>query len=442
MAVNLSKGQVVSINDQMCLLGIPSLRNAAVALGWDCNRRGSSMDLDAWALAANVQGQIVTKKEIVYFGNKRGLNGCIVHSGDNLTGAGDGDDETIYMDLDNIPMEYNSILVGVTIYRGKQKRQSFGDVRNAFIRLYDRTTGIELFRYADGFNRELSRCISMFFGVFYREFGVWKFKALGRGNDAERISSIPNILGLAGMAAMLLPLSMQSNGNIDNSNYVNGYVDNSQSYTENTNNQENSQGGKKVMAVNLSKGAKVSLAKVAADAGMPGLTKVVIGLGWDTNRYDGGHAFDLDAAAFMQGANNKVRSEEDFIFYNHKMGPGIEHTGDNRTGEGDGDDEQIKIDLAQIPADVQRISFTVTIDQAVERGQSFGMVENSYVRVLDEVTGTELIRYDLGEDYSVETAVVVAELYRHNGEWKFNAVGSGFQGGLAALCGNFGINIE
>ena len=197
------------------------------------------------------------------------------------------------------------------------------------------------------------------------------------------------------------------------------------------------------MAVSLSKGGKVSLAKVAADAGISGgLTKIMVGLGWDVNRYDGGADFDLDAAAFMLAGTGKVRSSDDFIFYNQKVGPGVEHMGDNRTGEGEGDDEVINVDLNAIPADIEKISFTVTIDQAEARKQNFGMVENSYIRVVDAASGTELIRYDLGEDFSVETAVVVADLYRHGGEWKFNAIGSGFSGGLAALCANFGVDIS
>lgn len=194
------------------------------------------------------------------------------------------------------------------------------------------------------------------------------------------------------------------------------------------------------MSVSLSKGQKVSLAKVASDAGVSSLTKVIVGLGWDVNRYDGGADFDLDAAAFMLGANGKVRSDADFIFYNNKNGAGVTHTGDNRTGAGDGDDEQIAVDLTAVPLDVEKIAFTVTIDQAESRGQNFGMVENSFIRIVDEATGTELLKYDLGEDYSIETAVVVAELYRNNGEWKFNAIGSGFQGGLGALCANYGID--
>ncbi len=196
------------------------------------------------------------------------------------------------------------------------------------------------------------------------------------------------------------------------------------------------------MAVSLTKGSKVSLAKVAADAGIQGgLNKIMVGLGWDVNKYDGGAQFDLDASVFMTGASGKVEKDSNFVFYNNKKAPGVEHLGDNRTGEGDGDDEVIKIELNAIEADVQKIGFTVTIDQADARGQNFGMVENSYIRVVDEATGTELIRYDLGEDFSVETAVVTAELYRHNGEWKFNAIGSGFSGGLAALCRNYGLEV-
>lgn len=194
------------------------------------------------------------------------------------------------------------------------------------------------------------------------------------------------------------------------------------------------------MAVSLSKGGKVSLAKAAADAGVTNLTNVTAGLGWDTNRYDGGAQFDLDAAAFLLAANGKVRTDADFIFYNNKNGTGVTHTRDNRTGEGDGDDEQIIINLNEVPSDIEKIAFTVTVDQAVQRNQNFGMVENSFIRIFDTVSGTELIHYDLGEDYSIETAVVVGGLYRSNGGWKFNAVGSGFQGGLAALCANFGVN--
>lgn len=192
------------------------------------------------------------------------------------------------------------------------------------------------------------------------------------------------------------------------------------------------------MAISLQKGQKIDLTKTN-----PGLKKILIGLGWDINKYDGGGDFDLDAAAFLLGANGKVSSDEDFVFYKnlkHKSGS-VEHLGDNLTGAGEGDDEQIKIDLSKVPANVDKIDFTVTIYDADARKQKFGQVENAYIRVINDETGVELIRYDLGEDFSIETAVVVGEIYRNKGEWKFNAVGSGWSGGLAALCRNYGIDV-
>ncbi|MBE6876485.1 MAG: TerD family protein [Ruminococcus sp.] len=192
------------------------------------------------------------------------------------------------------------------------------------------------------------------------------------------------------------------------------------------------------MAVSLMKGQKVDLTK-----GNPGLSKLIVGLGWDVNRYDGGADFDLDAAAFLLDANGKVTSDADFVFYNNLMhaSGSVEHTGDNLTGEGEGDDEVIKVDLSKVPANISKIDFTVTIYDAETRCQNFGQVSNAYIHVLDETNGKELIRFDLGEDFSVETAIVVGELYRHNGEWKFNAIGSGFAGGLYALGKNFGVNV-
>ena len=192
------------------------------------------------------------------------------------------------------------------------------------------------------------------------------------------------------------------------------------------------------MPINLSKGQKVDLTK-----GNPGLKKLMVGLGWDVNAFDTGADFDLDASAFMLGENGKCPTEKEFVFsgnLEHKRGS-VKHMGDNLTGEGDGDDEQIQIDLSKVPSNVVRIAVTVTIYDAEGRRQNFGQVSNSFIRIVDEVTNTELIHYDLGEDFSIETAVVVGELYRHNGGWKFNAIGSGFQGGLAALCGHYGIEV-
>lgn len=192
------------------------------------------------------------------------------------------------------------------------------------------------------------------------------------------------------------------------------------------------------MPVSLQKGQKVSLTK-----DNPGLTKVVVGLGWDVNQFDTGSDFDLDAAAFMLGENGKVSAQEDFVFYGNLKHPsgGVEHMGDNLTGEGEGDDEQIKVNLSMVPANITKIVFTATIYEAEQRRQNFGQVNNAFIRIYNEANGEELLRYDLGEDFSIETAAVFGELYKNGSEWKFNAIGSGYQGGLAALCANYGVQV-
>ena len=193
------------------------------------------------------------------------------------------------------------------------------------------------------------------------------------------------------------------------------------------------------MPVSLQKGQKVSLTK-----DNPGLKKVVVGLGWDVNAFDTGGDFDLDAVAFLLGDSGKVADSDDFVFYRnltHSSGS-VVHQGDNLTGIGDGDDEQIKVDLSKVPDSVTKIAFTVTIYEAEQRRQNFRQVNNAFIRIYNEETGEEMIRYDLGEDFSIETAAVFGELYKNAGEWKFNAIGNGFQGGLAALCANFGVEVE
>ena len=191
------------------------------------------------------------------------------------------------------------------------------------------------------------------------------------------------------------------------------------------------------MAVSLSKGSNVSLSKEA-----PGLTTVNIGLGWDTRATDGS-GFDLDASVFIVNETGKVRSDSDFVFYNNKAGAdgAVTHQGDNTTGEGDGDDEVVVVNLDKLPADVAKMNFCVTIHEADARKQSFGMVTNAYIRVVNATGGAEIARYDLSEDASTETAMIFGELYRHGGEWKFKAIGQGFAGGLAPLAKSFGVNM-
>ena len=191
------------------------------------------------------------------------------------------------------------------------------------------------------------------------------------------------------------------------------------------------------MPVSLSKGGNVSLSKEA-----PGLSNIVIGLGWDTRSTDGSD-FDLDASMFVLKEDNKVRSDSDFIFYNNKTGAdgAVEHLGDNLTGEGEGDDEQIKVNLNAVPQDVANLAVGVTIHEADTRRQNFGMVSNAFIRVVNGADNSEIARYDLSEDASTETAMVFGEVYRRGSEWKFKAVGQGFQGGLGPLARNYGVNV-
>lgn len=193
------------------------------------------------------------------------------------------------------------------------------------------------------------------------------------------------------------------------------------------------------MPISLQKGQKVSITK-----GNPGLTNVVVGLGWDINKFDTGGAFDLDTAAFLLTDSGRVSTQDDFIFFGNLKHPTgcVQHLGDNLTGAGDGDDEQIKINLSLVPSSITKIALTVTIYDAEVRSQNFGQVNNAFIRIYNEVTGDEILRYDLGEDFSIETAAVFGELYKYGDEWKFNAIGSGYQGGLAALCNNYGIEVE
>ena len=191
------------------------------------------------------------------------------------------------------------------------------------------------------------------------------------------------------------------------------------------------------MGISLNKGGNVSLSKTD-----PSLKNVIVGLGWDARPTDGAD-FDLDASAFMVKDDGKVRSDSDFIFYNQMKSTcgSVEHTGDNRTGAGDGDDEAVIVLLDKVPADVQRIVFCVTIHEADLRKQNFGQVSHAFVRVVNKDSNNEVARYDLSEDASIETAMIFGEIYRHSGEWKFKAVGQGYAGGLAALAKQYGIDV-
>ncbi|AZB91238.1 TerD family protein [Acinetobacter sp. IRS14] len=191
------------------------------------------------------------------------------------------------------------------------------------------------------------------------------------------------------------------------------------------------------MAISLTKGGNVSLTKEA-----PGITKTTVGLGWNPRVTDG-VAFDLDAIAFLVNENGKVRADNDFIFFNNlKSSDGsVVHNGDNRTGEGHGDDETLSVDLSMVPADVSKVIFAVTIYDGQTRNQNFGQVANAYIRVSNNAGGSEIARYDLSEDSSTETAMIFGELYKHGSEWKFRAIGQGFAGGLGPLAASYGVAV-
>lgn len=191
------------------------------------------------------------------------------------------------------------------------------------------------------------------------------------------------------------------------------------------------------MAISLSKGGNVNLSKEA-----PGLNKIVVGLGWDARATDGA-AFDLDASAFLVKLDGKVRADSDFCFYNNKTvaDGAVQHMGDNLTGEGEGDDECVKVELGKIPADLDKVVFAVTIHEAETRKQNFGQVSHAYIRIVNEQGGQEIARYDLSEDASTETAMIFGEIYRVGTDWKFKAVGQGFVGGLGPLASSFGVSV-
>jgi tellurium resistance protein TerD len=191
------------------------------------------------------------------------------------------------------------------------------------------------------------------------------------------------------------------------------------------------------MAVSLTKGGNVSLSRAA-----PALKKIIVGLGWEA-RVTTGDDYDLDVSAFLLSETGKVKSDNDFIFYNQLLSRcgSVEHNGDNRTGAGDGDDETMTVDLEKVPVSVRRIVFCVTIDDAERRRQNFGQVSDSFMRIVNLESDTEIARFDLTEDYSTETAMIFGEIYRHNDEWKFKAVGQGFDGGLESMCKQFGVTV-
>lgn len=404
MSISLTKGGTLSLSKSA-----PGLQSVFVGLGWDVRQQeptktgsaikdmwssvrrsvtgGHAFDLDAFAFLVNDEGVIPSKNFIVYYGNLTAEGEAVKHLGDNLTGEGAGDDETVLVSLNQLQSNIQRIVFAVIIYHAKSRGQNFGMVQNAFIRIVNKDGNAELARY--NLSQNLDQETALIFGELYREGNEWHFRAIGEG-------------------------------------FVGGLNELRQRF-------EQPQTG-----VSLTRGANMSLTQ--AD---PGLSQIAVGLSWDA-RVTTGDAFDLDASAFLLGDNNKVLSDSHFIFFNQATSPdgSVQHMGDNLTGEGEGDDETIHVDLPQVETAINKIVFTVTIYSAEDRQQNFGMVSNAFIRVVNRKTGAELARFDLGEDYSTETAVVFGEVYRYNSEWKFRAVGQGYAGGLAAMANTYGVSVD
>ena len=376
MPISLQKGQKVSLTK-----GNPGLTKVVVGLGWDVNSfdTGGDFDLDAAAFLLGESGKVTSSGDFVFYGNLKHSSGAVEHLGDNLTGEGAGDDEQIRIDLTKVPDNIQRIAFTVTIYEAESRRQNFGMVNNAFIRIFDETNGQEMLRYDLG--EDFSIETAAVFGEVYKNNGEWKFNAIR--SLRPRPGARPDILK-------------------------------EEIY----------------MSVSLQKGQKISLTK-----GNEGLSKVIIGLGWDEAAKSkgglfgslfgsSGPAIDCDASAFVL-QNGKLTDKKDIVYFGnlkHYTGT-VQHMGDNLTGAGEGDDEQIVVDLARVPAEYDRIVLVVNIYQAVQRRQHFGMIQNAFIRIVDARNNQEMCRYNLSENYDNMTAMIFGEVYRNNGEWKFNAIG-------------------
>ena len=373
--LNLQKNDILDLRKAE-----PGLKHVMLGAGWDVAKKGffnlgADYDLDLIALLLDSNDRLINRG-VIYFGNLRG-EGIYLH-GDNRTGAGDGDDEKISVDLDKLPSRCEKVIFALNIYDAVSRKQNFSKVKNAYIRILNEDNGNkEICRYnlsEDGGNNT-----ALLFAELQRVNGSWQFKAKGELLQAT-VKSLADMYNSMGST---------------NNNAQNGGI------------------------LNLNKNDILDLTKKN-----PGLKRVMLGAGWDIS--NNGSDFDLDIAAFLLDANNKFNTVSNVIFFNNKQGQGIALSGDNRTGAGDGDDETINIELDKIDLNIAKIVFVVTIHEAMAKRQTFGMINNSYVRLVDlEQNGKEICRFNLKENGSTATSIIFAELIRTGAEWQFKAVGEG-----------------
>ncbi len=433
MGVSLSKGGNVSLSKEA-----PGLTAVIVGLGWDVRTTtGTDFDLDASALLLNNSGKVASDQHFIFFNNLKSPDGSVEHTGDNLTGEGEGDDEQIKVNLATVPADVEKIVFPVSIYDAENRQQSFGQVRNAFIRVVNQA------------GRRRDRPVRPVGGRLDRDrHGLRRAVPPRRGVEVPRHRPglrLRPARHRAGLRRERLRRARPGYGPERPSRTATARAPRAPHARrpgtplagERRSTWKHHRRGTSIMGVTLAKGGNVSLSKAA-----PNLTQVMVGLGWDA-RSTTGADFDLDASALMC-SGGRVMGDEWFVFYNQLTSPdgSVEHTGDNLTGEGEGDDESLLVDLSKVPQQCDKIVFPVSIHMADERGQTFGQVSNAFIRVVNQADGQELARYDLSEDASTETAMIFGELYRYQGEWKFRAVGQGYASGLRGIALDFGVNVS
>ena len=390
MAMRLQRGQKTDLTQTNA-----GLKRIRVSIGWDAK----DFDPDASVFLLNANDKVSREADFVCYTNPKGGDGAVVHLGNNVIGKGHG--QQFWIDLTRIPAKVEKVVFAVTTHEADMPRQNFGQRSNTFIRIADDKTGTELVRYDvdAGLNRETAVVL----GALYRYKGAWKFHAIGGGFSGGLATLCHNF----GLEVEETPIPPEADAPI---------------------------------ATHITKGAKVELTQT-----YPGLTKIRVGLGWDAKKHSGAHSLDLDTSAFLLGPDNKAANERALVFRSNRRGgnESVVHVENHQSGKDPDDREQFQIAFKKVPPDIEKIAFAITIREAYARKQDFGLVSNPFIRIVNDETDTELLRYELGRNSgSRETVVIVGELYRHAEEWKFNAIGSGFSGGLMALCRHFGLQVS
>lgn len=396
MSVKLQKGQKAELTK-----GRSNIRKLLVGMGW---RTGKNLDLDTAAFLLGENRRVAREEDFVFYGNLRHISGSVEHKGNNLTGDS-SDIEQITINLSLVPENVKYIAITATIYDAKARRQNFGQVTGAYLRIADTETGQELLRYDLGDKFSVETAIIV--GEIYRHKGEWKFNAVGGGYKG-------------GLAALCNSFGIEVADEKNDAPPSEPIKPERQA--------ESAVLRPGLVTVNLQKGQKISLEKRDGS----GLKRVMVGLGWDPAPTDGGFIesltdnIDCDASAFLC-TDGYIADNSDIIYFGrlqHKSGA-VKHMGDNLTGDGEGDDEQIFVDLLKLPRKYDKIVFVVNIFHFFKTKQHFGMIKNAFMRIVDEESGRELCRFALSDNYDGMKAVIFGELYRRENKWLFSPIGQG-----------------